>query len=148
QFARIDRIGLGVLAAPVNFDGAGIDHHVVDPTAGQGAMQPEAITAGLVAGADRGLGRQPEACLGLGDLRVEPAKIAGRQAAVAGLLSGLGGTGQQPLVLAEFQGDVQGAGRGRSRRGHAWVSLIGFKASYLRETCTTPDTSLPTWYRT
>src|SRR5262245_59335547 len=136
-----------MLAAPVDLDRAGIDHHIVDAPAGQGPMQPEAVAASFVAGADRGVGRQPEACLGLGDLGVEPVEVAGQHAPVAGLLGGLGGTGQQPLVLAEFQGDVHGTGRGRGS-GHAWVSCIRLRVSYLTETCTTSDTSLPTWYRT
>ena len=147
QLGRIDRVGLDVLAAAVDLDGAGIDDDVVDALAGQGAMQPEAIATRLVAGADRGVGGQPEASLGLGDLLVEPGEIAGRHRAEARLLGRLRGAGQEPLVPAEFQGDVQGRGRVVVvvMSGSPSSRLMG---SYLTETCTTSDTSLTTWYRT
>src|SRR5262249_37558430 len=54
------------------------------------------------------LGRQAKALLGLGDLLVPPGQVARRQRAIAGLWGRLGGTGQQPLVPAEFPGDIQG----------------------------------------
>jgi hypothetical protein len=46
---------------------------------------------------------------------VEPVQVARRQRAASRLLGGLGGTGQEPFVLAEFQGEVQGPRRGRGR---------------------------------
>src|SRR5262249_7639918 len=143
QLRRVHRVGLDPLAAAIDLDGAGIDHPVVDAPTRQGPVQPEAIAAGLVAGADRGAGRQPETCLGLGGLLGEPVEVARRQGAEPWLLGRLRGTGEQPFILAEFQGEVQRLGR-----GHGWVSVIRVQGSYRTETCTTSDTSLPTWYRT
>jgi hypothetical protein len=57
QFARVDRIGLGPLAAAIHLDGAGVYDDIDDPSTRQGAVQPKAITASPVAGADRGIGR-------------------------------------------------------------------------------------------
>src|SRR5262249_39794166 len=71
ELAGVDRVGLGPLAPAVDFDGAGVDDDVVDAPLGQGAVQPEAIATGLVAGADWGVGRKSEARLGLGDLPVQ-----------------------------------------------------------------------------
>src|SRR5262249_11879011 len=102
--------------------GAGVHDQVADPQLGQGAVQPEAVAAGLGAGADRGVRRQPEALLGLGDLLLECVEVARRQGAEAGLLGGPGGAGEQPLVPAELQGEVQGPRRGR-RCGHGSFSV-------------------------
>ena len=74
----------------------------------QGPVPPEAVAAGLVASADRRIGRPVEARLGLGDLLGKPLEVAGRQLAAARLLGRLGGAGQQPLVLAELEGPLQG----------------------------------------
>src|SRR5262249_50065466 len=68
------------------------------------------------------VGRQAEALLGLGDLLTQLLEVTRRHGAVAWLLGGLGGAGQEPFVPAEFQGDVQGPGRGRGR-GHVWFSV-------------------------
>src|SRR5262249_37451307 len=68
--------------------------------------------------------------------------VARRQGAEARLLGGLGGTGEEPFVLAEFQGDVQGLRRGR---GHVSSSVfrdkgvlpdgdwyhLGYRAAYM-----------------
>src|SRR5262249_10246028 len=104
---------------PVPFDGAGVDDEVRDAAAGQGPVQPEAVTAGLVTGKDRGIGWQSEALLGLGDLLVQPHQVAGGHRPEARLLGRRRAAGQQPLVLAEFQSDVQGP-----RRGHAAFSVF------------------------
>src|SRR5262249_23950149 len=112
----------------------------------QGPVQPEAVAARLVAGADGGVGRQTEALLGLGDLLLEPGEVACRQGAETRLLGRLGGKGEEPLVLAQFQGDVQGCRRGRRRgRGHGSFSVfqvtgvlpdgvlyhLGYRAAYM-----------------
>src|SRR5262249_58551163 len=88
----------------------------------QRAVQPEAIAARFVAGADRGVRRQVEALLGPGNLFVQPGHVARRQGPEARLLGRLGGAGDQPLVLPEFQCEVQRTLRGRSR-GHGSLSV-------------------------
>src|SRR5262245_31365273 len=50
-------------------------------------------------------------------------------------------------VLAEFQGDVPGS-RPRRVQRHDSSPSSRIKGSYPTETWTTPDTALPTWYRT
>src|SRR5262249_50608351 len=104
---------------------------------------PEAVAAGLVAGVDRGVRRQPEAGLGLGNFLGQPVEVAGRHRAEARLLGGRRGARQQPLVLAQLQGDVQGL-----RGGHGSASVIRLRMSCRTETCTTSDTLPTTWYRT
>jgi hypothetical protein len=86
-------------------------------------MQPKAIASGLVAGASRRVRRQAEACLGLGNLLLEFGEVAGRDRAKAWLLGSLRGTGEDPLIAAEFQGDVEGAG-GVDGGGYVLVSVI------------------------
>jgi hypothetical protein len=132
ELGRVNRVGLGVLVPAVDLDGAGVHDNVVDPSTRQGAVQPEAIAARLVAGADRRVAGQAEALLGLGDLLVQPAQVARRDRAQAGPFGRLGGTGHQPLVLAEFQGDVQ---RPRRGRGHGSFSVF-------KETGVLPDGDL------
>src|SRR5262249_12055383 len=65
-------------------------------------------------------GGQAEALLGLGDLLLQPGQVARRQGAETRLLGRLGGAGDQPLVLAEFQGEFQGC---RPGRGHGSFSV-------------------------
>src|SRR5262249_42618846 len=96
-------------------DGTGVHHHVVDAAVLQGAMQPEAIAAGLVAGADARVGGKLEPCLGLNDLLSETVEVTRGHSAQARLLGGLRGAGEYPLVLAELQSDVQGPGRGHGQ---------------------------------
>jgi hypothetical protein len=141
ELGRVHRVALDVLAAAVDLDGPGVHHHSGDAQLGQGPVQPEAIPPRLVAGADGGAGGQAEARLGLGDLLLQPGQVARRQAAVAWLLGRLGGTGQQPLVLAQFQSAVQ---RPRLGRGQGSFSVCKVQVSDPTETCTTSDTSLAT----
>src|SRR5262249_14235542 len=109
----------------VHSGGAGVHESRVEAALGQGRVQPEAGGSGRVAGADWRIGRQLEACLGLGDLLGEPVEVAGRHRPIAGLLGRLRGTSQEPLVLAEFQSEVERSRGGRVR--HGWVSVIRVK---------------------
>src|SRR5262249_18036773 len=122
ELARVHWVALHVLAAAVDLDGPGVHHDIVDPATRQRAVQPEAIAARFVAGADRGVRRQVEALLGPGNLFVQPGQVARRQGPEARLLGRLGGAGDQPLVLPEFQCEVQRTLRGRSR-GHGSLSV-------------------------
>jgi hypothetical protein len=78
EFTDVDGVALGAAGAAVDLDRGGIDDPVVDPEGGQEAVQPEAVAAGLVAGADRrGIG-EAEAAAGAVDLAAEGVEVAGR----------------------------------------------------------------------
>src|SRR5262249_36834627 len=50
QFVDVETIGLGAALTAIDLDRRGVDDEVVDPLVSEGAMEPEAVAAGLVAG--------------------------------------------------------------------------------------------------
>src|SRR5262249_7144435 len=68
EFGDVEGIGLGPALTAVDLDGGGVDDAVVDAVVDEGAMEPEAVAAGLVAGDDGGLRGESEPVLGPSDL--------------------------------------------------------------------------------
>jgi hypothetical protein len=78
ELGDVDGVALGAAGAALDLDGGRIDDQVVDAAGDEEAMEPEAVAAGLVAGADRGGLRQAEAAAGAVDLATERGEVASR----------------------------------------------------------------------
>src|SRR5512135_2554869 len=97
---------------PVDLDGGGIDDEVGDILGGEVAMEPEAVAAGLVAGADGGRVGEGEAALGAGDLALEGIEAARRDGDATWGLGGRSGERQAPGVPSQLEGEVERGGGG------------------------------------
>jgi hypothetical protein len=83
-------------------------------------MEPEAVAAGLVAGADRRIAGQPEAAAGAVDLAAERAEVAGRDGDAARGRGRGGAEGQPPGGPAQLEGQVK-----RRRGGCGTIGVVG-----------------------
>src|SRR5262249_51330498 len=96
ELGDVDGIALGAAGAAIALDRGGIDDRVVDAPRREESMEPEAVAAGLVAGADRSVVGQAEAAAGAVDLAAQRAEVAGRDGdAARGLCRG-GAEGEPP----------------------------------------------------
>jgi hypothetical protein len=83
-------------------------------------MAPEAVAAGLGAGADRRVLRQAEAAAGAVDLATERAEVAGRDGDAARGQSRSGAEGEPPGGPSQLEGQVE-----RRRGGRGTVGIVG-----------------------
>jgi hypothetical protein len=120
ELADVDGIALGAAGAAVDLDGGGVDDHVVDPAGGEGAMEPEAVAAGLVAGADRGVVGQAESAAGAVDLAAQRCGVAGRDDDAAGGRGRRDAEGQSPGAPAQLEGQIE-----RRRSAHGTIVVVG-----------------------
>jgi hypothetical protein len=114
ELGDVDGIALGAAGAAVDLDGGGIDDRVVDPAGDEESMEPEAIAAGLIAGADRRVVREAEATAGAVDLASERAEVTGRDGDAARGLGRGGAEGQPPGGPSQLEGQVERRSGGRS----------------------------------
>jgi len=73
---HIEAIGLGPAVAALDLHAGRVDSHIVHPLGDQGAVEPDPITAGLIATHDTGRGGQAKAPLGACELLPQPVAIA------------------------------------------------------------------------
>ena len=120
QLGDVDGIALGAAGAAVDLDTGGVDDRVVDAARDEEAMEPEAVAAGLIAGADGGVIGQPEAAAGAVDLSAERAEVAGRDRDAARRQGRRGAEGQPPGGPAQLEGQVE-----RRRGGRGTIVVVG-----------------------
>src|SRR5258706_13324956 len=106
QLVAIDAIGFGAPAPARDLDAGGIDHDVVNAVLAQPAMQPPAVTAGLVAGVERRRGRNAKAHTGLGGAAQESLGVACGNGEAAGRATVIA-EGQLPALVGQLEAHVQ-----------------------------------------
>jgi hypothetical protein len=106
QLPRIQPIGLRSAAAPIDFDARGVDDPIRDPAAYQIPMQPEAVPPGLIAAAHRRGRRQAEVRFRSRDLGLEPFERSRWELATQRWLIHRAGHREDPLRVAELEGEI------------------------------------------
>jgi hypothetical protein len=122
QLPRVEPIGLRPSLPPIHFDRRRIDHDVGNAARQQGAMHPEAVTAGLIATHDRCRRREPEAPPGPLEFRRQRVERPGCHLSDPRDLPSAGRQGERPATLAEFECEEEHLAIGR---GNFWGARGG-----------------------
>jgi len=104
QLPDVEAVGLGALRATIHFDAGRVDHEILDVVGQEVAMEPEAITASLIATEDTSRSGQSEALLGQADFRLQGQRVACVDSALARALPRPDGEAKLPIVDTEFEG--------------------------------------------
>jgi hypothetical protein len=97
---------LALSGPPIDFDARGVDHDVVDALLDQPAVQPPAVSAGLVAGVDLALGAQAAARTGLAQALQHCNGVAGVHGVAARAALAVA-QAQLPLLVGQLEAHEQ-----------------------------------------
>ena len=126
EFASVETIGFGPSLTSVDLDARGVDDEVSDARIIEIVIQPEAITASLVAGDDLDVFGKTKSFLGSQDLLVQALEVACRDSPYPGLLSEANGKREFPGLPPQLESEVENRRRIRSRidgrESLSWVS--------------------------